>query len=90
MYQTFEQWFQELPDATISNLATREFKGAANALTPEEQRANLKEVTTTIYRKTLSYRDKRLKLEGKITRYYFDGSEAIENEKPIWRELVEL
>jgi hypothetical protein len=31
-----------------------------------------------------------LKLESQITRHYFDGSSKIEEEKEIWRELIEL
>lgn len=90
MHANFLTWFESLQEEQLTALAIKEFRASADKLTPEEQKTHLKDLITDIYRKTLGYRHKRLKLEGQITRLYFDGSPAIEADKPIWRELIVL
>lgn len=74
----------------IRSLAVKEFKNKASAMTVEDQRKELRELVDNIYAKTINYRDARLSLEEKIKHPYFDGSAEAEEERRIWRELIQL
>lgn len=89
LHEQFQQWFAALTEQQIAALATKELKIAALAMSGEEQRGHLKQLIEAIYTKTVNYRDRRLKVEEQIEVKYFDGRRGRE-EKPIWRELIEL
>jgi hypothetical protein len=74
MYERFRLWFETITEAQIKALAIKEFKNLPNSMSLEEQRNQLREVIDSIYRKTIAYRDARLRLEEKIKRPYFDGT----------------
>lgn len=74
MYERFRLWFETITEAQIKSLAIKEFKNLANSMSLEEQKNQLREVIDSTYRKTIVYRDARLRLEEKIRHPYFDGT----------------
>lgn len=90
LHEQFQEWFAALPDQQVAALATKELKNAALLMTPEDQRAHLRQLIEAIYAKTVSYRDRRLQVEERIEVKYFDGSARGREEKAVWRELIEL
>ena len=74
MYEKFEAWFARLEEPQIKTMAIREFKSKANDLEQSQLTSMLFNEIKDIYEKTISYRNKRLALEDKITCFYFNGS----------------